>query len=452
VILIKFLRNYADDEAGLLTSESREEDINDDKSPFVDPSEGRKKMQIVILDKHPINDGRIERHIKYFYSHNYKVFRIHFNRSNISLAPGNFSQFGEGSYRINVTKGYECIKNNSIYFNLFCLTPLILRSAKRVIKSLEIDTSLPTIIHIHDPALLNLAVKLKKSFFANAKIVYDRHEVFESKISFNMIKIPKIARVYETATRNHIDGVISISEEYNKSIHRLFPKAITATVPNFPSTNEYHHEEVIKKLKNFKNGENLNLIYVGSLANNNDRDIDLLLDIATEILHNYPNTRYYIGGQCNDQILCNRLDKLQSEFVDRFTYTGEISRERTVLLTERSHVGFFMIRPETDYWVPCSPNKVFEYLICGTIPVIRADVNYAQDFSKCSLIFKRDDSEGDVITAILELLRDPIRIKKMMEDAVAISEKFKFDSVVNNYINMYNCLLGLQNQGFCNVS
>ncbi len=306
---------------------------------------------------------------------------------------------------------------------------------------MEIDRTLPTIFHVHDPALLYLAVILKKSHFANAKIVYDRHEVYETPSSIWGIKLPKIARMYEIRARDQTDGVISVSEEHNTSIRALFPKAIIDTVPNYPCEMDYDREKIINKIKNFGNNEIIKLVYIGSLLNSFDRDIDLLLAIYEEALRSYPNITCCIGGQCNDQMLENKFISLKRDFGDRFEFLGRIPRTYTVDLTETSHVGFFLIRPETTYWVRCSPNKIYEYLICGVVPVIRADIDYPQKFANCSLMFSRDTPGQEIIQEVINLLGNPTRLKAMMENALTLSSDFIFESIGVKYINMYKCLL-----------
>ena len=221
------------------------------------------------------------------------------------------------------------------------------------------------------------------------------------------------------------------------SIRALFPKAVIDTVPNYPDIIDYNREKVIDKIKNFGPNETVELTYIGSLSNGHDRDIDLLLTIYEEALRSYPNITCCIGGRCNDQALENKFINLCRDFGDRFKYLGRTPRTRTVDLTERSHVGFFLIRPGTSYWVRCSPNKVYEYLICGVVPVIRADVDYSQKFANCSLVFGRETPQDEIIQQVINLLGDPIRLKTMMENALTLSNDFIFESVGMNYINLY---------------
>jgi glycosyltransferase involved in cell wall biosynthesis len=397
-------------------------------------------MQVIVLDKHPMDDGRIERHIKYLLSKNIQVIRIHLNRSDLALSPGPFSQFGEKGCRINIAPKSISLKNNPVYFNFFCFSPLITFRVNKAIKSIGIDTTIPTIIHVHDPAFLYLATSLKKAYFEDAKIVYDRHEVYETPSSIWGIKLPKLARVYEIRARDHIDGVISVSEVHNIPIRTLFPKAKVDAVPNYPSIMDYDRKKIINKIENFENKGPIKLMYVGSLANGYDRDIDLLLTIYEEALRSYPNITCCIGGRCNDQTLENKFANLKRDFGDRFEYLGEIPRSYTVDLTERSHIGFLLVKPETTYWVRTSPNKVYEYLICGAVPVIRADVDHSQMLASCSLMFSRDTSQGEIVREVVNLLEDPTRLKTMMENALVLSSNFVFEAVGTNYVNMYETL------------
>lgn len=388
-----------------------------------------------------MGDGRIERHVKYLLSQNNQVIRIHFNRSELALSPGLFSQFGETGYRINIAQKFTSLKNNPLYFNFFCSSKFIVLMAKKAIRSMDINTTLPTIIHVHDPALLYLAVILKKSYFTNAKLIYDRHEVYETPSTIWGIKLPRIARVHEIRARDQIDGVISVSEIHNSPIRELFPKVMIDTVPNYPNILDYDHERIVSKIENFRSNESIKLVYVGSLSNNYDRDIDLLLSIYKEALRSYSNTICYIAGQCSDKTLESKFLDLKRDYEDRFEYFGRIPRPFTVKLTEGSHIGFFLIKPDTLYWVRCSPNKVYEYLICGVIPVIRGDVDHSRILERCSLIFSRDTPPDEIIRDIFNLLSDPTRLKTMMENALTLGNDFIFESVGRNYIDMYNSLL-----------
>jgi glycosyltransferase involved in cell wall biosynthesis len=397
-------------------------------------------MKIIILHQHPIYDDRIIRHLKFLVSNNNTVSQIHINRDNPTLVEGVFSQYGEKGFRINV-KQIKIKFFDSLYFNIFfCYTPLIYLRAKPFINNQENDQFSSVIIHVHDAVLLRLAIMIKKYKYPTAKIVYDRHELFEYKIKKYGILIPKISRLYEILTSKKIDGVVSVSKKHNPAVHKLFPRAIITTVPNFPIISVYDQEIISHKIKSFKDTSEINLVYIGSLDNQYDRDITFLLKIVDHIMDQFRRVKCIIGGANNDSGLRDELKKLEEKYPGRFEYLGQISRESTIKNIEKAHFGFFLLKPTTNYWVKCSPNKVFEYLICGVIPIIRADIDYAEDISSSALIFDRDSSESAIINTIKKIILDSEKCIQMMNNANEIGKKFSFDEMGKNYIELYNNL------------
>lgn len=91
----------------------------------------------------------------------------------------------------------------------------------------------------------------------------------------------------------------------------------------------------------------------------------------------------------------------------------------------------------------CSPNKIFEYLICGVIPIIRADIDYVEELGSTSLVFDRSVPEDEIIEAITSLIQDPDRCRQMMNEACELGKRLSFDNVGQNYIDLYNELLSV---------
>jgi glycosyltransferase involved in cell wall biosynthesis len=151
---------------------------------------------------------------------------------------------------------------------------------------------------------------------------------------------------------------------------------------------------------------------------------------------------FIVGGSQLDPESRTKIDHLSTKFQDRFLFLGYLSRQKTVELTQASHIGFYLVHPETSYWVRYSPNKVYEYLICGTIPIIRADVDHGDVISECGLIFNRDDSDDIVMKGITDLINHPEMMKDFMERARVLSVNYSWESVAGRYIGLYNSLLG----------
>jgi hypothetical protein len=109
---------------------------------------------------------------------------------------------------------------------------------------------------------------------------------------------------------------------------------------------------------------------------------------------------------------------------------------------EKTHIGFFLLKPDTIYWVNASPNKIYEYLFCGVVPVVRADIDDAEEISECGLLFDRDTPENDILNRVIKLIEHPSEVKSLMRKAVDLSRKFTFESAGPNYLKLYKSLIG----------
>jgi len=154
-------------------------------------------MNVIILDEHQIEDGRIIRHLNKILKEGNNVIRLHYNLYNQTLEGGYFSQYGEIGYRINrpIFKSYIL---NRIVLNTVTLHLLVYSwNVISALNLLSIEKCEPTIIHVHDPVLLPTAVLLKEVYFENSRIIYDRHEVFEKFEPNLFLGIPSYLRLNE---------------------------------------------------------------------------------------------------------------------------------------------------------------------------------------------------------------------------------------------------------------
>lgn len=400
-------------------------------------------MNVLLLDIHPPEDSRIKRHAKYLLNEGFNVYSINLNRHYNELKEGSFSRTGELGYRKNLYPNQKGILR-TICHNIYLLSPKISYDMLNVLQMMGINLHVFTIIHVHDPCLLPVAKKLKKRF-KEAKIVYDRHEAYEmydQMIPLLGGKMTQIHRFFEKIVSKSVDGVVTISDDYLINCRQFFPNAITTVVPNFPNTNDYCFEIIKSKINSYNMFSVTDLVYFGSLGNEFDRDIDLLLKIAEDTLSHFQHVRFFMGGYTNNEILLKRFDQMSKEYPGRFHYLGYTPRSDVILITQNAHIGFFLLRPDAPYWVKCSPNKIFEYLACGVIPIIRADCYYSDDLASCSLIYDKTAPEENIILGIRELIGKPSSIKDMMGKAFNLHTKFSFESVQNRYLRLYLSLRG----------
>jgi len=406
-----------------------------DYNPDYDNMDGRINMDVIILDAHPEEDARIKRHVKYLIDQGLNVYRIHYNHIDESAKPGVFSQFGEKGFRINISVFQG--KLRTLYYLSYCLRRKILTECLKALEILNFDPVRPYILHVHDPQLLPLAAMLVRNGLLSSKIVYDRHELYEELVQRYGISIPAF---YEKHIKNFISGIVIVSEHHFNPARRLFPKPHIVTVPNYPLSEVYDTSIINDKIQSLKSDSQINAIYIGGLNNLLDRDVDLLIKIADNTLQSYDNVNFIIGGTYLDAQSKVKIDALSKKYADKFQFLGYVPREKTIELTQKAHIGFFLLRPDTRYWVKASPNKVFEYLICGTVPIIRVDVDHADALKKCSLIFGRSDDDDVIVKAVLDLVGDSSRLKDLMMAAKVLSADYTWEVVAFRYIELYNLL------------
>ena len=394
------------------------------------------RMDVIVLDAHPVEDVRIARHINYLSDNGVNVCRIHYNYTDESAKPGIFSQNSVKGFRVNRLSLQG--KARTLSFMGYCLGHKILAECRRALDALDIDPGRPSVLHVHDPLLLPLAAMLVKTSLQNSRVVYDRHEVYEEWLHFGRISIPVF---YENRAKRRISGTAVVSEHHLETVRQLFPGSRVIAVPNYAASTAYDPEVIDAKIRQVEPGTQIHAVYIGSLNNLADRDVDLLLEIADAAIRSYDNVTIFVGGTSLDSDSKMRLDDLAGKHNGRFRFLGYVLWEKSVDITEKAHIGFLLVRPDAKYWVKTSPNKIFEYLACGTVPIVRADIDHAEELKDCSLIFDRTDEDGVIIAAVLDLLGDPEHLQQYKRSARELSSDYTWESVACRYIELYTALL-----------
>lgn len=394
---------------------------------------------VLILDAHPAEDGRIQKHIRFLQGSGYTVYHLHFipYAADPGIADGNYSLFGEKSRHINLHwkirfKGMRLLN----YLSLF--SPALAKKTADAIQALGVPLATKGIIHVHDPILLPLAQKIQCKWLTHAKIVYDRHEVYEDMKRFAGIGG---YRLFERIAGNSISGVVVVSERFKEIGSHFFPKLKIVSVPNFPLDCQRDSDNILKKIESFSPETPLICIYIGSLRRDLDRDIDLLLTIADEILTRFLDATIIIGGPCTDKKLGDELKTLEEKFPERFVYMGTVPHSRVMEVTATAHIGFHFMKSSANCWTAGSSTKIFEYLATGTIPVARTEFDYREDLCSCGLLFDRDTPRQTIVQQLFMLLEDTNRIQKMMVLSYQTGKKFSYENAAENYLTLYETIL-----------
>jgi glycosyltransferase involved in cell wall biosynthesis len=386
-------------------------------------------MRIIILTWHPFYDSRIRRHVQFLYDRNVDVSLLHFNFHDKSLSQGSFSLSGEKSFRIN-------LPDSRLSRRKFLFSREALEMSLNVINSDRSEDMSDIIIHVHDPILLQLGTRIKNKL--NTYLVYDRHELYEYSRGNLKAGFFNESRFLERVFKKKIDAVVTIAECYLEKVHRFFPYSENAAVPNYPLIKEYDHKAIDIKIKLFDSRSPIRMIYFGALETI-DRDTMLMFDIVQEALLRVPNTEFRFGGPINSSELKDSIEKLKKKFNNRFFYLGQVSRETVIEETQNAHLGFHLLKPKPNSsdWLFSSPNKVFEYMACGVIPIVRARLADEDKLQDAAVIFSKDIKKTIVIENICSLLKDFQLLRRKMLNSRILSANFTWEGVAEEYLSLY---------------
>lgn len=395
-------------------------------------------LNVIVLHKHLVHDARILKHLQYLVNKQCAVYQIRICRDTPVKTITHVSSVGENSTTIGAKLCHNSFVN-SIFFNIFINTRYISEHIIRDLEEYDINPYSPTIIHVHDPVLLFLALRLNR-YLHNSKIVYDRHEIYENKHKLLGIRLPSIGRLFEIVTSKWISGLVCVAESQLIKAKHTFVNAKYCVVNNFPQAKQYDCQKIQRKIDSISRTGDIILSYIGSLDYHEDRDIFLMLDIIDEIMQQNNSVRFLLGGHTKDVKLISEINMLANRYPNRFNYLGYIPSHKVVEISQESHIGFFLLKNiKAEYKV--SPNKVFEYLYCGCVPIIKANIDYAERLCQCSFIYGEYASKEEIIHDVNNLLEAPDLLQEKMATARDLGQQFTWESVADNYSILYNELI-----------
>ena len=272
-------------------------------------------------------------------------------------------------------------------------------------------------------------------------MVYDRHEFYEKYQKTHWYPYPN-NHMFEMLFRNVIDGIVGISEKSLDDIVQLFPSAKVTYVPNYPDyENVCDNSITLSKIKDVSEGGVLRCVYFGTLTLAS-RETDLILYLADKLLEKYPFVEFIMGGQTDDSTLLESFSSLSTKYPNRFRYLGYIPYNQLIEETQKAAIGFLFLRESGTYWVSdASPNKFYEYLNCGVIPVVRTPP-YSDMLKPEGVICNGSDSWKDILNKVEKLIEAPRdELIQRMEGLLKKSEQYRFSSVAPNYLSLYRVLI-----------
>lgn len=386
--------------------------------------------KVVVLDAHQISDNRINKQIDSVRTR-YPVFRINVN-------------FYRRTETLDKDRGmvldYSPSENpylNGAAFAMSTAAGLWPRRVASLLRRNFISEGDKTIIHVHDPYLLGLAAGVSRQF-GGAPIVYDRHEYFETWKNSLGFSAPGL---FESFFGRKVSEVIFVSRRI-ESLPNVFKDLPVSVIPNYPISTAFNHEAVQDKISRFDGGE-IVASYFGVLNLNFDRDIEQMFQVMAKVMDADGRFRFIVAGRIYDEGIRKTMEDMASRSGGRMSYLGEISFREVLERTISSHLGFFLLRPESPMWCtdrPVSPNKVYEYLLSGTIPIVKAVLDDHESIDEVALTFGASATADDISEGILKLASDPERMRELMSKCSGLATRFTWEGVSHHYIESYRRL------------
>jgi glycosyltransferase involved in cell wall biosynthesis len=257
----------------------------------------------------------------------------------------------------------------------------------------EIRRIKPDVVHIHDPELIPMAYRLKRSL--GVKIIYDKHEDYQSREGIE----GTVLSVLENWAFRWVDHLILAEEMYRSVVDgRDVPYSV---VLNFALPT--HSANSIERLGI------RNLVYTGTVSRG--RGLFHMIDLARQIKRSELDMRIRVVGICNypeERRLAER-DVAEGDLSDLISFDGwdnYASHERIREACLQADAGLMLADPEPNYVVSI-PSKFYEYIQYG-LPIIASDIPLWKEFlhrTECGVAVNAEDS-GEVVQALSFMQKD----------------------------------------------
>ena len=249
-------------------------------------------------------------------------------------------------------KGNEVKNNVSIVDVGLRYNNRFLRMTKTVYKVFKEAKKINgNIYHLHDPELIPIGLKLKKS----KKVIFDAHEDYVAKIVSRIWINPNLARfvsfffdIFYKYSIKKFDGIVLAANTIKLNNNR---KIIFRNLPDI----KFNTNKVTKNIN-----DNI-ILYTGGITEY--RGIEQV--VKALINSKFKDWRLVILGQESLKL----RKKIENELKDsRIEYLGQVTYENVVEWIKKSNLGVVINQPVFSY-DKSLPNKLFEYMAYG-LPVV----------------------------------------------------------------------------------
>lgn len=304
----------------------------------------------------------------------------------------------------------------------------MLYTTKEIFK--KVSSIRADLYHFHDPELIPVGVKIKKSF-PSAKVIFDSHENYADDIEdkeyipiiFRRF-VSSLYRVYERFAVKKLDGVIAATPSIFEHFKMIGVKV--KDVNNYPFLSEFDSSAFVSEIK-------YDAIYIGAMSE--VRGVKQLVDACAI---GKPIT-LVLAGTVSPEF----LDVLKSSQGWKYvTYLGQVDRDRVRELLSVAKVAVVTFLPAANH-IESQPNKMFEYM-SSSIPVIASHFPLWRKIiedGKCGVCVDPASPE-QISSGIHSLISDPNRLKELGTNGrLSIINEFNWEREADVLIRYYHELL-----------
>ena len=353
---------------------------------------------------HPRNDTRI--FIKECCSlvgNNYDVWLI--------VADGKGNELNSGIHIIDVGK------TKGRWQRILCVPNRIYKAAQK----LDAD-----LYHLHDPELLPVAAKLKKS---GKRVIFDAHEDFSKQLLSkpylsHWLRKPlsKLAEWYENKTCKHFDAIVTATPFIRDRFLAINPR--TVDINNFPIIGELAVEER-------ENIERNEVCFVGGYS-----AIRGLRELVESLSLTKDAIKLNLVGECSNSSFQNTLEQIDGW--QKVNQLGFLDREAVAEVLKKSFAGIVTFHAVPNH-INAQPNKMFEYMSAG-LPVIGSRFALWQEIiegNNCGVCVEPSGPE-EIASAINYLYENPqIAYQMGLNGQKAVFEKYNWQQEEKKLLRLY---------------
>ena len=284
----------------------------------------------------------------------------------------------------------------------------------------------PDLVHLHDPELIPLGLRLKLKGFI---VVADFHEdiplqiITKPYLNSILKRIVSFTfKIYQRYASKKMSAIVSATPTIAETLMKYNP--INVVVKNYPRV-----DTTISKNETKKNW----ITYIGGI--NRIRGFFEIIEAAKE-----SNTQLKIAGIFHEPILHDVIKK--DEYSLNVDFLGFLNKAQVGELLNESIAGLVTLHP-TKNFLDSLPIKLFEYMSAG-IPVIASNFPLWKTIvegNECGICVDPTDP-SQIAEAMTFLKENPEEAKKMGDNGrKAVLEKYNWKSEEKKLIDLYNTLL-----------